>query len=171
MRRVGEFAVLIALSFGFSSVANACVCPTVGQPLESVKAYYGKSFEGAVFTGTITAIRDVPSAGTEEFPHSLTELAIEIDQYWIGVDKPTIKVYTTGPGTSCSVDWEIGQTRFFIASRDKINKKNLNVGMCSLSNWRGKYPNKEWADYTTEILGPSRSFGKKDDVSKPNIGQ
>lgn len=161
IKGITEIALLILSVFILSAAIYACSCPTVGQSVAEAKAYYAEKFDGAVFTGSVTAVRDVPSTKTREDSFSQRELDIEIDQYWIGIDKPSIKAYTIGPNTSCTVNWEIGKTRFFIARRDKINKKDLRVGMCDLSNWRGRYPSKEWEDYTNEILGPPKSFLKR----------
>lgn len=146
---------LATIAMIFTSVANACGCVSIEQPIEKVRVYYKNNFNGAIFTGKIKSIRDVPVATGDQSSLPLRKLTIEVDEYWLGVDKPVIKVLTIGGLSLCAVKWETDRTQFFIAYRDK---QGLHVGMCDLSSWRGRYPDKEWSDYTLEVLGPAKSF-------------
>ncbi len=161
-------SLILITTMAIGSVTSfACVCVSMGFTDSEAKAHYNvKTFEGAIFTGKIKSIRDLPEGEDwgDGIVVPLQELDIEIEQYWFGVGKSELTVSTLGPGTSCSVDWEKDRTLFFIASR---NKRGLNIGSCDLSNWRGTYPNAEWADYTKRILGPAKSFPKRQ--TKPAI--
>ena len=150
---IGVFFVLS----NATNIARACGCPSVGQPLDKLRAYYKESFSGAVFTGKIRTVRDAPGIGVGDFNFALSEVVIDVDLYWLGVSEPVVTAYTLAKGTSCSVEWETGKNLFFIASRQN---DRLHIGMCDLSSWIGRYPDKEWSDYTEQVLGPAKSFIK-----------
>jgi hypothetical protein len=143
--KIRNILYLATISMIFTSVANACGCFSIEQPVEKVRAYYKNNFNGAIFTGKIKGIRDLPVTTDYHSSLPLSELTIEVDEYWLGVDKPVIKVLTIGGLSSCAVKWETDRTQFFIVYRDK---QGLHAGMCDLSSWRGRYPDKEWSDYT-----------------------
>ena len=139
-----KLSLLFVLLLFCSAVANACVCVTIGQPDGDVRQYFQESFKGSVFTGKIRSIRDLPrddKSGEVGYPPR--ELLIDVELYWLGVETPEIKAYTIGANTSCTMDWEKDVTLFFIARRQP---EGLHVGMCDLSSWRGRFPDKEWSD-------------------------
>src|SRR5687768_2564470 len=123
--------ILAALVLVVPSIVNACVCMQIDMPIDKVRDYYKRSFMGAVFTGKIRTIRDLPLAESDELAFPMRELVIDIEQYWLGVKEPMIKAYTLGENTSCTVEWETGKTLFFIASRqDDGPLAGLGVGSC-----------------------------------------
>ncbi|MEO8647998.1 MAG: hypothetical protein ABI539_02410 [Acidobacteriota bacterium] len=67
-------------------------------------------------------------------------------------------VLVVGPNTSCWFDWKVGQTDFFIASKEGAQ---LYDAFCDRANWGGSYPEAEWLNYTNKILGRPKSFLKK----------
>jgi hypothetical protein len=154
---VRSFVLLTFLLF--APALMACTCVTIGIEDEKARAYYRDLFKGAVFTGKITSIRELsPIDVRETITFPLRELTIDVEQYWLGVTDPVIKVVTTGANTSCTMEFPLGETRFFIAD---VWEGRLNFGMCSLSNWRGRFPDKGWSDYTQKILGAPKTFPKR----------
>lgn len=149
-------AVLLATLFGASTV-KACGCVSLMQPDEEVRKYYQQTFNGAVFTGKIRTISKPRTFQVDGIASSLRELVIDVDLYWLGVKDPVFTAYTMGENSSCTMHLETDRSYFFIASRQD---NRLHIGMCDLSSWRGRYPDKEWAEYTERILGPSKSFTK-----------
>ena len=147
---IGAFLVLI---FG-TQQTFACSCETNDQPRKDAREYYTKIFDGAIFTGTIKAINN---PATADGGITMSELSVEVDEYWLGVTTKTVSVLVFGPGTSCSNDWKVGTKTFFIASR---YKNLLFMAICDLANWGGDYPNAKWAEYTYKTLGPSKRFPK-----------
>jgi hypothetical protein len=149
--------VFTLVTFLGATTAIACVCPTVGQPIEEDRKYYQESFKGAVFTGKIRSIAAAPTNSVGGLAVPLKELVIDVDLYWLGVKAPVITAYSIGEGTSCTMSLEKDRNYFFIASR---HDDRLHIGMCDLSNWMGRYPDKDWADYTEKILGTAKLFPK-----------
>lgn len=133
----------------------ACSCETFGQPRRDAREYYTKKFGGAVFTGTIRAIKHDPAAASGGITTS--SLTVEVDEYWLGVTEPLLTVLTYGPNTSCSINWKIGTKDFFIASK---YDSRLYHADCDLANWGARYPSAKWADYTLKVLGRAKRFPK-----------
>jgi hypothetical protein len=133
----------------------ACSCETYGQPRKDAREYYTKKFDGAIFTGTIKAIKHDPAADSGGI--TMSKLTVEVDEYWRGVTNQLLTVHVFGPNTSCSVDWKVGTKMFVIASR---YKGELYRSDCDLVNWGGYYPEAKWADYTRRTLGRARRFRK-----------
>lgn len=131
----------------------ACSCETYGQPRKDAEQYYKKKFDGAIFTGTIKAIEHDPTADAGGI--TMSQLTIEVDEYWLGVSKQLLTVHVAGPNTSCSIDWKIGTKMFVIASRFD---GRLYRSDCDLANWGGFYPDAKWAGYTLRTLGRAKRF-------------
>lgn len=160
MSRISGLILTFATMVLAPATAFACVCVTMGFSDSDARSFYNeRKFDGAIFTGKIRSIRDLPEGEPvgDGLVFPLRELVIEVEQYWFGVEKAELKAITLGGGTSCTVEWQKDRSLFFIA---RGNERGLNVGSCDLSNWRGTYPDAEWAEYTRRILGPSKSFKK-----------
>lgn len=160
MKGLPSFITLLVFVLVFCSVAahnvSACSCPTYGEPRHDAKEYYGKKFKGAIFTGTIKEIIHDPKS--EDGGITFSQLRIEVNKYWRGVNKPVVTILAVGPNTSCWFDWKLGQTDFFIAAKEGAH---LYYSYCDLANWGGSYPNRVWLDYTNKILGRPKSFTRK----------
>lgn len=135
---------------------SACSCETYGMPRSDAKEYYGTKFKGSIFTGTVKEIIHDPKS--DDGGITFSQLLVEVDQYWLGVDKAVTTVLAPGPNTSCWFDWKVGQTDFFIAS---FSKDGLYFSHCDLANWGGSYSQKGWLDYTNKILGRPKSFRRR----------
>ncbi len=159
MRVIKQIVFCAAFVFTGSTFAYACVCGQIDRPIKTARNYYKTSFKGAIFTGKIRTIEDLPLAKDDELAFPMREMVIDIERFWLGVSSPQIKVLTFGENTSCTIDWPTGKVLFFIASKGDDGR--LHVGPCDLVDWKGEYPNKEWADYTKLILGEPKSFQKK----------
>lgn len=150
---LGAFLVLI---FG-TQQTFACSCETDDQPRKDAREYYTKIFDGAIFTGTIMAISDDPESTKGGI--TMTELSVEVDEYWVGVTKKDLTVLVYGPGNTCSTEWKVGTKTFFIASR---YNGRLYRALCEIANWGGYFPDANWKEYTYKTLGQSKTFRKMD---------
>jgi hypothetical protein len=149
------YAVFLMLAA--TSVASACSCPTIPISTEAARKYYQNEFRGAAFTGKITSVKQISAFQEGYWTSSIREVIVDVDLYWLGVDKPQMTIYTAPEGTSCSLILKKDETYFF---RPSLHKGHLFFSMCDQPNWGGRYPSKDWADYTTNILGPAKSFEK-----------
>ncbi len=167
--KIFKLSLLFVLFLVCSSVVIACVCqPPPYMSEEMLKDYYQRRFSGAVFTGKIKSIVVIPGSPrpkvkNERFPLvelQRVELLIDVEQFWLGVDSREIKITTLGE-SSCAGGWKKDVTEFFIATR---REGKLHIDACDFNYliWKGTYPNKEWADYTFKILGPSKAFPKNE---------
>lgn len=133
MRSLGKFpSFLLPLLITFFAAyeVRACSCETYGQPRKDAREYYTKKFDGAIFIGTIKAIKHDPAADSGGI--TMSKLTVEVDEYWRGVTNQILTVHVVGPNTSCSVDWKVGTKMFAIASR---YKGQLYRSDCDLANW------------------------------------
>jgi hypothetical protein len=143
--------VLVALLVIASADAFACSCDTYGQPRKDAKEYFTKEFDGAIFTGTVLSIKHSPEAFAQ------SELTMAVDQFWLGVKSPTIKLLVSGPD-SCWYGWKLGQPRFIIA---RNFDGTLVSAVCDMENWMPFNSNEKLPEYTTNLLGiKPKSFPK-----------
>jgi len=145
--------LLLSTMFLATTGVMACSCETYNQPRPDAREYYRKKFHGAIFTGTIQAVRNEPegSAGI-----TTTELTVEVDEYWAGVTKPFLTILSVG-AESCGLEWRIGKKAFFIAEK---YDGQLYESMCERANWGGQYPEAKWTSYTLKVLGRAKRFPK-----------
>jgi len=138
-----------------SAKTFACSCESYGTPRKDAKEYYTKKFDGAIFNGTVASIKHDPAY--DEGGITFSELTINVNQYWLGVNSPTIVLLVPGPNTSCWFDWKIGQEALFIASK---YEGNLQLAICDLANWKPSNSEANLDEYTTGLLGKPKSFPK-----------
>ena len=139
----------------------ACSCETYGQPRTDAGEYYTKKFNGAIFTGTIASIKHDPASDSGGITYS--ELTVDVDQYWLGVNKPSIVLLVAGPNTSCWVDWKIDSEGFFIGSKEDYGR--LYYSYCDVANWKFGDSESSLIEYTTNLLGKAKSFPKRKESS------
>jgi hypothetical protein len=148
------FPLFLALLLAPASTF-ACSCETYGVPRNDAKEYYTKKFDGAIFTGTVASIKHDPASDSGGVTYS--ELTINVDQYWLGVNGPKIVLLVPGPNTSCWLDWKNGQENFFIGSN---YEGKLHFALCDRLNWKPSDSKADLTEYTTRLLGKPKSFPK-----------
>ncbi len=93
--------------------AHACSCAET----RSVKETLEKS--SAVFSGEVTKVKEFspesPEAGDALL--GLGPVTFEIQEAWKGVSGNSVVVYGQGPGASCGIDFERGETYLVYAYR------------------------------------------------------
>jgi len=147
--------VLVSVIAAFATSVMACSCETYGKPRSDAKDYYLTKFNGAIFSGTVTSVKNEPDNGGI----TLSEVSFDVDTSWVGVKKRVVVIKTFGPGTDCSPGLTVGTKTFIIAGR---HDRTLFFSACELVNWPGSYPNTEWSDYTSKTLGKGRTFPPSD---------
>ena len=152
MRILKIAGVLVVLFVIASMNAFGCSCETYGVPRKDAKEYYTKKFDGAIFLGTVASIKHDPKSN--EGGITFSELTVNVSQYWRGVTKPTFALLVAGPNTSCWFDWKVGEESFFIVDENRY------LSICELANWKPSDSKSPITEYTTELLGKSKSFTK-----------
>jgi len=131
---------------------RGCQCQTYNQPRTDARSYYTTKFDGAIFTGTITAIRsEANAAGIAS-----DEIEVSVDEQWRGIATQTVIVRS--PDASCGIHRKVGEKDFFIASR---GQDGLSLALCDLANWGAQYSAPGWRAYTERILGKPGSLHKR----------
>ena len=149
------FGLIVSMTLDVA-VASACTCVQVLASDEAMTDFYRNKFDGAAFTGKVKSIREIP-AFTDDSDSRMRELIVDVDQFWKGVSAPEMKIYTDSGRTSCSLSFEKDKEYFFLPN---LWKGHLMSSMCDFSNYKGKYPEKEWSDFTESVFGPAKSFAK-----------
>ena len=153
---------MLATAFGLivltlsASVASACVCVQIPSSDEAIAAYYRNKFEGAAFTGKVKSVTEIPGFG-DDASSRMREIIVDVDQFWKGVSAPEMKIYADSGRTSCSLSFEKDKEYFFLPN---VWKGHLFSSMCDFTNFRGRYPDKEWSDFTESVFGPAKTFPK-----------
>lgn len=149
--------VLTVLLFIALVDAYACGCETYREPRKDAREYYTEQFGGAIFTGTVVSIKHDPKH--DEGGITYSDLIVNVNQYWLGVTKPTLVLKVSGPNTSCWLDWKVGEEHFFVV---KNSHGALYYAYCDRLNWTPFIASKsELVEYTTNLLGKKpRSFPK-----------
>ena len=113
--------ILFILSFCsltlFGQTAVACTCikldPTETDPAklrESARHYYLDEFHGALFTGKVLQSDEIWYLKDAV---NVREVIVEVEKFWLGVDKSTVTIYTEpGDGSDCGVNFEVGKEYF-----------------------------------------------------------
>jgi hypothetical protein len=148
--------VLIAAVTVLPAIASACSCVQIPASDEAMTDFYRNRFDGAAFTGKVKSVREIPGF-SDDADSRMREIIVDVDQFWKGVSTPEMKIYTDSGRTSCSLSFEKDKEYFFLPN---LWKGHLFSGMCDFSNYRGKYPEKEWSDFTESVFGPAKSFSK-----------
>jgi hypothetical protein len=151
-----KIAIVLMTLLGLAAIdTHACSCNSYGVPRKDAKEYYAKKFDGAIFTGTVASIKHDPAF--EDGGITFSDLTVNVNQYWLGVTKPTVVLKVHGPNSTCWFNWRVGDERFFVAGEsDGI----FYDAYCDLANWMPFNSKVSFAEYTTSLLGKPKSFTK-----------
>jgi len=108
------FLMVLVSCFGAFPLENIA-CTYIKTDIKISKAeagkYYLEEFKGAIFTGKVLSIKDVTVRWLDSLS-LMKEVIVEVEEYWVGVEHPQMKIYTgTGEG-DCSTDFKIGEIYF-----------------------------------------------------------
>lgn len=121
----------VALAGGpLAGGAHACSC--AGESMSSEEALRRSS---AVFSGKVSEVGSLKperdGITTRVRPY-LAPVTFDVNAAWKGVSGDTAVVYGQGPGVSCGLDFEIGETYLVFASGAETGKGSpLQTSYCS----------------------------------------
>jgi hypothetical protein len=121
--------------------AYACSCATVSLE-KQIKT------SDVVFSGEVESVE--PGARSPGvFPPSLGRVNFSVKESWKGVSGETVEVYGHGPGASCGIDFDEGESYLVYAYRSGDDGRgSLQTGLCDATKQL------EHADGDLRLLGP-----------------
>jgi hypothetical protein len=133
--RMRAGSLLLALLLGFSFVAvvatpaHACSCAGMWDTEEEFRR------SDAVFAGEVVEVEELPmeQAGpTDSGMPFLAPVTFDVKGAWKGVVGDSVVVHGQGPGPSCGLDFERGETYLVFAGRAGEGENgSLQTDMCS----------------------------------------
>lgn len=166
MKRIFFVPILLMFMFFFAQSSYACSCITV-EPIEkdaqkfkeSVRKYYLKEFNGAVFTGKVLNVEQVKIKIDEDYSIFERKVTIKVEKYWLGVKERIVTIYTGIGGGDCGVNFEKGKRYFF---SPQYLEGRLQTGICDyLSSEEMEADGKSVKNFN-EILGEAKTFNEED---------
>jgi hypothetical protein len=113
MKKIIFLVILVGCfgAFPLENIACSYIKTDIKLSKAEVRKYYLEQFKGAIFTGKVLSVKDEWVRWFDNFS-LMKEVIIEVDEYWVGVEHPQMKIYTgTGEG-DCSADFKIGEIYF-----------------------------------------------------------
>ena len=134
-RRMRAGSVLLALLMGLSLVAAgaqpafACSCAGGGSTEEEFRQ------STAVFSGEVVEVGELPTASQGPMDPGMPFLApvtFDVKGAWKGVAGDSVVVHGQGPGVSCGLNFERGETYLvFAGGSGEGGGGKLQTGLCS----------------------------------------
>ncbi|HEX8736981.1 MAG TPA: hypothetical protein VF721_16740 [Pyrinomonadaceae bacterium] len=113
MKKIIFLVILVGCFSAFPSENIACsyIKTDIKLSKAEVRKYYLEQFKGAIFTGKVLSIKDVTVQQFDSLS-LMKEVIVEVEEYWVGVEHPQMKIYTDDGEGSCGADFKIGEMYF-----------------------------------------------------------
>jgi hypothetical protein len=156
-------AVVLSLAALDARPAEACSCAQAGSMEEEFQR------SGAVFSGKVSEVGGLTperdGITTRVRPY-LAPVTFDVNAAWKGVSGDTAVVYGQGPGASCGLNFELGETYLVFASGAETGKESpLQTNFCSATRQMGE-------ETARNMFGPPAALlPETGGVSPEGIGQ
>ena len=116
---------LVLAAGPYAGGAHACSCDVTGSTEEALRR------ATAVFSGEVKEIGELPQEG-EGLTSPLAPVTFDVKAAWKGVSGESVVVHGQGPGVSCGLDFERGETYLvFAGGTGRGGDGPLETGLCS----------------------------------------
>ena len=137
---------LVLAAGPYAAGAHACSCAGTGSTEEALRR------ATAVFSGEVREIGDLPQEG-EGLTPSLAPVTFDVKAAWKGVSGESVVVHGQGPGPSCGLDFERGETYLvFAGGTGRGGDGPLETGLCSATRQTSE-------ETARNMLGPPLETG------------